>query len=508
MQRGSSTPQIVVFRLSITEDLSIIFVSSLLADLQDMATQCTLRFHSRVGQVAARRSLSSNSSSRQISYVYGMPRKPLVYKTIPQVLREAADSWPDRDHIVSVHQSLRKTFSQLYEDTNRLAKALISMNVKKGDRVGIWAPNCYEWVVTHYAVSKVGGILVNVNPGYREKELTHCVNLVSMSTLISSQQLKSSNYVQLLESASPGIFESSSTGIGLTSATLPSLKNVIYINDCDNEIAPSSYTRFWQLIECNSASEPEINYKLNPEDIWNIQFTSGTTGSPKGAALTHHGTVNNAIFATLDYLHHFNVCVPNPLYHCFGSVAGLLAGALHNNTIVLPHSVSTAGETLKAIETFKCHATFGTPTMYVDLIREKKMQQAAASSEAEKCDLSSIEILYMSGSPCPEKLTRDMKNSLFPSLRRVIIPYGTTEVSPVITLTRPSPPDDNYDYTTVGTALDHSEVKIVDPKSGETLPRGEVGELWTRSVYVFPGYWNEKEKTAQVIDERAWYKTG
>lgn len=467
-----------------------------------MTSQCCIRCYSKVSQVIVGRYMSS--SAQKTSYVYGMPRKPLVYKTIPQVLREAAVSWPDRDYLVSVHQSITKTFSQLYEDTNRLANALISMNVKKGDRVGIWAPNCYEWVITHYAVAKIGGILVNVNPGYRESELTHCMNLVSMSTLISCQKLKSSNYVNLLESASPGILKSSSTGIGVTSTNLPSLKNVIYIDDADNEIAPESYTRFWQLIKYNSTSEPDVDYKLNPEDIWNIQFTSGTTGSPKGASLTHHATVNNAIFSTLDQLHNMNVCVPNPLYHCFGSVPGLLAGALHNNTIILPYYVSTASETLKSIDKFKCQATFGTPTMYVDLIREKKMQQVSDG----KYDLSSIEILYMSGSPCPEKLTRDMKNSLFPSLKRVIIPYGTTEVSPVITLPRPCPPDESYDYTTVGTALDHSEVKIVDPMSGETLPRGEVGELWTRSVYVFPGYWNDPEKTAQVIDERAWYKTG
>lgn len=439
-----------------------------------------------------------------VSYNYGIPRGPLLYKTIPQIINEAAEKWPERQFIISVHQELKKNFQQVNEDANRLASALLSIGVKKGDRVGIWSPNCYEWAVTQFGTAKIGAILVNVNPGYRENELIYCANLVGLSTLISFQQLKSSNYVKLLESASPCIFESSKSGIGVKSKVMSSLKNVIFIEDSSNEIAPKTIARFWDLVNGNDKEEPKINWNIDPEDIWNVQFTSGTTGHPKGASLTHHGTINNAYFSSKDILEEIILCVPNPLYHCFGSINGSLGGAIYGNTIVLPAPVATASATLSALQDLKCFAVFGTPTMFVDLLRERKSNQLTSGKSH---DLSSVNYIYMSGSPCPEKITREMKKSLFPNLKRVIIPYGTTEVSPVITIPRVNVSDD-YEHTTVGLPLDHSEVKIVDPQTGVTLPLGETGELWTRSIYVFPGYWNQPEKTAETIDNRGWYKTG
>ena len=419
-----------------------------------------------------------------------------MYKTTHQVIEEAAVKWPQRPFIVSVQQDLEKTFRQVNEDSNRLASALLSIGVKKGDRVGIWSPNNYEWVVTQFGTAKIGAILVNVNPAYRVNEFVYCANLVGLSTLISCQKFKTSNYAEMLKTASPGIFDSLSDGIGVTSKSLPSLKNVIYFGD-EGEPSPVK-SLFWDLLQANTEKEVKPSWRMDPEDVCNIQFTSGTTGNPKGAPLTHHGTINNACYSLLEYTGDTSICVPNPLYHCMGCVLGTLAGAILGNTVVLPAPVFTANSVLLAIEKYKCEAVVGTPTMYVDLLRENKIKRH---------DLSSVKYIYMSGSPCPEKITREMKISLFPDLKRVIIPYGTTETSPVITLPRMSMPDE-YEYKTVGSVLDHAELKIVNPENGQVLPRGETGEVWTRSVYVFPGYWEQADKTAEILDPRGWYKTG
>lgn len=456
-----------------------------------------------IAQLAVCR-FSTANVPRKVSYEYGLPRGPLMYKTIPQVINDAAEKWPQKPFIVSVAQNLTKNFKEVNDDANRLASALLSIGVKKGDRVGIWSPNCYEWIITQFGTAKIGAILVNVNPAYRQSELIYCANLVGLETLISSQKLKSSDYVALLESASPGIFDSSN-GIGVSSKTMPTLKNLIYIENPPEEIAPAKITRFWDLIGTHGCDEPKLPWLLDPEDVYNIQFTSGTTGNPKGAPLTHHGTTNNAYFSSIGYLDDVTLCVPNPLYHCFGSVNGSLGSAIMGNTVVLPAPVFAASATLDAIDKLKCNVVFGTPTMYVDLLREKKSHEISGGSSSH--DLSSVKYIYMSGAPCPEKITREMHKSLFPNLKRVVIPYGTTEVSPVITLPRMEMPQ-MFEHTTVGSPLDHSEVKIVDSSTGETVERGKTGELWTRSVYVFPGYWNSPEKSAETIDNRGWYKTG
>ena len=441
---------------------------------------------------------------QQPSYSCGLARVPLIFKTVGQVIEEAALKWTDEIFIVSMHQDLEKTFRQVNEDANRLAAALLSIGVKKGDRVGIWSPNNYEWVVTQFGTAKIGAILVNVNPAYRVNEFVYCANLVGLSTLISCQKFKTSNYAEILESASPGIFDSSSTGIGVTSKTLPSLKNVIFIDEVENDVAPASVIRFAKFLEGQSVACPKVSWHIDPDEVINIQFTSGTTGSPKGAQLTHHGIVNNGYMALREYIDSSSVCVPNPLYHCFGCVGGTLASAVMGNKVVLPSVGFSSAASLASIEKYKCRTVFGTPTMFIDYIREAKAYEAKTG---KKYDLSSIEYGCIGGSPCPEKLVDEARNNLFPNLKQILIPYGSTEVSPVITLARMSTPQKHIP-TTVGEAIDHVEIKIVNPETGIILPRGETGELWTRSVFVFRGYWNQPEMTAEVVDECGWYKTG
>ena len=420
-----------------------------------------------------------------------------MHKTTGQVIEEAAEKWPERPFIISMHQKLERTFKELNEDANRLANALLSIGVTKGDRVGLWSPNSYEWTIAQFGVVKIGAILVNINPAYRKNEFIYGANLVGLSTLISCQKLKSSDYVSLLESVSPGILKTSSTGIGVTSEVIPTLKNVIYMESAEGEIAPASYTRFGALIRGQSASSPIFPWRVDPDDVCNIQFTSGTTGNPKGASLTHHGTVNNAYFVMLEYVESKTFCVPCPFYHCMGSVLGTLAAAILGNTIVIPSPIFTSATTLAAIEAYKCDAVMGTPTMYIDLINQNSKKVH---------NLSSIECIYIAGSICSEKTVRELRH-LFPKLIHLVIPYGTTEASPAITVPTMSTPDDQRG-TTIGSVIDHAELKIVNPETGHALPRGQTGEIWTRSVFIFPGYWNQPAATAEVIDKNGWYKTG
>ena len=335
--------------------------------------------------------------SKQLSYTCAVGHGPILYKTLSQVLEEAAEKWPEEIFIVSMHQGLEKTFRQVNEDSNRLAAALLSIGVKKGDRVGIWSPNCYEWVVTQFGTAKIGAILVNMNPAYRVNEFVYCSNLVGLSTLIAYQKLRTSNYIDLLEAASPGIFDSSVTGIGVTSKTIPTLKNVIFIDNPGDEIAPASITRFAKFIDGQSTDEPTFDWNLDAEDIINIQYTSGTTGNPKGASLTHLCVINNASYGLYGYLNKKVVCVPNPLYHCFGSVAGTTAGVVFGNKVVLPSAGFSSSTALAAIEMYKCDTIFGTPTMFVDFMREYRDHEMKTG---KKIDISSVQTCCMGGAPC------------------------------------------------------------------------------------------------------------
>ncbi|KAI1278753.1 Medium-chain acyl-CoA ligase ACSF2, mitochondrial [Halotydeus destructor] len=431
----------------------------------------------------------------QLSYAFGVCDEPLRCETIPEILKMSVTKHSDQLAIVSMHQGIEKTYSQFDEDVSRFASALSGLSVAKGDRVCIWSTNCYEWVVTQFSAAGLGAILVNVNPGYRDKELSYCLNLVGCHTLISGQRFKSTNYVEILERASPGI--TGITGSSVTSSTIPSLKNLVYI-DSDDDIAPSSITRFSQLLK-SADRRPEVNEQLSMDDIINIQFTSGTTGAPKGAAMSHFNYVNNTHFLSkrmFSGLSKIIICLPNPLYHTFGSILGTLMGLLSGGTIVLPAPVPVISESIKAIEKYGCTIIYGTPTMYTDILQ---------SLDSNPRKLDSLETAIVSGAPCPPEVACRLKNE-FPSLKFVGIPYGATETSPVITCTEPSECfEANLDN--VGMALDHIEVKLID-SNGFIVPRASPGEILSRGHNVMVGYWNQTEKTQEVIDSARWYHTG
>jgi fatty-acyl-CoA synthase len=378
------------------------------------------------------------------------------------------------------------------------------MGVKKGDRVGIWSIDRYEWVVTQFATALIGAVLVNVNPGYREKELEYCLNLVECNTLVYCQSYKTSNYSQILDNLSPGILSSGTS----RSRNLSNLKNIICLEsniEHDRETAPVNVPRFYELLK--DTEELEFKIEENPtfDDAVNIQFTSGTTGHPKAAVLTHHNIINNAYIQGKVYLGRLEerrdvICVPNPLYHCMGCVNGVLTGLLHGSHVVFPAATSTPKRTLESIDKYSCTSVWGTPTMYIDLLREK-------SKTPDQYSGRSIEVALMSGSPCPPETISRIKAEVFPSCKHILIPYGTTECSPVITMTRCDSPK-QYKTTTVGLPLEHLEVKIADSESGNVLPLNTLGEVMCRGYSTFLGYYKQEDKTREVIDDRRWYRTG
>ena len=449
-----------------------------------------------------------------MSYAYGLPQDPLSCQTIGQVLQESVESVPDKVFLSFPHQGLEITFKELYTDAQKLASSLKTMGVSKGDRLGIWSPNRYEWVVTQFATALMGVVLVNVNPGYREKELSYCMNLVECSTLIFCQSFRSSNYSDIINNLSPGILSSVSSSTGAITSenkALPYLKHLICLdaslsNDEKNTV-PSNVPRFSHLIKSTSCEEKllEDDHSLTFDDAINIQFTSGTTGQPKAAVLSHHNIVNNGYFAGKAFLGGLSdpiiICVPNPLYHCFGSVNGVMSGLLFRSQVVVPAPTAVGVKTLRAIDNYKCNIVFGTPTMFIDILREKN------SSDGSKFSGKSIERAIMSGAPCPPETIARVKAEAFLSCQNVLIPYGSTELSPVVTMVLNDAPKE-YINTTVGLPLEHSEVKVADPETGKVLPVGSRGEVMARGYINFLGYYKQPDKTNEVIDDRRWYRTG
>lgn len=348
----------------------------------------------------------------QSSYVFGSSCEPLRSETISQVLTDSVAKHSNNLAVVSQHQQLFKTYSNLDIDVTRLAAALQELGLSRGDRVGLWAPNCYEWVVIQFATAKLGAVLVNVNPGYLETELTYCLNLVGCHTLISCQKFKTSNYVQILENVSTGLTKSG-TGLNVTSHSIPSLKNVIFLNQ-KNEIANHNLIRFDDLLSLANIENFRVKSEPQLDEPINIQFTSGTTGNPKGATLSNHNLVNNAYFIGKRWLGDLidkTICVPNPLYHCFGSVTGSLLGVMFGATIVLPAPTADPMASLRAIQDFKCDITYGTPTMYVDIINCRGVMDF---------ERSSIKRAIMSGAPCPVETSNKLKN-VFPNCSSIMV---------------------------------------------------------------------------------------
>jgi fatty-acyl-CoA synthase len=400
-----------------------------------------------------------------LSYASGVSELPLLGETIGANLERTVARFGDREALVDVAAGRRWTYAELDADVNRLARGLLARGIEPGDRVGIWAPNCAEWVITQYATAKIGAILVNVNPAYRTHELRYVVEQSGLRLLVSAESFKTSDYRAMV------------TEIGFT--------EVVYLG------SPEWAGLFLE------GDAPDIS-ALAFDDPINIQYTSGTTGFPKGATLSHHNILNNGYFVgeLINYTEQDRVCLPVPLYHCFGMVMGNLAATSHGACIVLPAPGFDPAATLAAVAAERCTSLYGVPTMFI--------AELGLPNFAEY-DLSTLRTGIMAGSPCPVEVMKRVVAEM--NMNEVAICYGMTETSPVSTMTRP---DDTLARRTetVGRVMPHLESKVVDPDSGRPVPLGEPGELCTRGYSVMLGYWNQPEATAEAIDSARWMHTG
>lgn len=431
----------------------------------------------------------------ELSYVCGTSAVPLLYKTVGVVLEDAARRWGDRLALVVRHQNIRWTYRELNEAADRLAAGLIKLGLQPGDRVGIWSPNRYEWVLTQFATAKAGLILVNVNPAYRISELEFSLNKVGCKVLILAPSFKSSDYIAMLRQLAP---ELASSAVGeLQAARLPTLRTVILTDD--SRVPGFMPFRSVESLGTDVERERvnELRALLQPEDDINIQFTSGTTGLPKGATLSHHNIVNNGYFVAshMAFTHEDSLCIPVPLYHCFGMVMGVLGCVTHGATMVFPAEAFEPGAVLEAISAEKCTALYGVPTMFIAELDHPKFSEF---------DLNSLRTGVMAGAPCPVEVMKRVIADMH--MHEVTIAYGMTETSPVSFQSRS---DDSIErrVSTVGRIHPHLEVKIVDTE-GRVVPRGQRGELLTRGYSVMTGYWDDAEKTRQSVDAQGWMHTG
>ena len=421
--------------------------------------------------------MTTDSPAAANSYTHGTSTTPLLGDTIGANLDRVIGRFPDREALVDVPSGRRWTYGEFGAAVDELARALLGRGVAKGDRVGIWAVNCPEWVLTQYATARIGAIMVNINPAYRAHELEFVLNQSGISVLIASVAHRTSDYRTLVEQVR---------------GRCPELRSIHYIGDqtWDELLGSASRVTDDQL----AAREAE----LSCDDPINIQYTSGTTGFPKGATLSHHNILNNGYFVgeTVGYTERDRVCLPVPFCHCFGMVMGNLGALSHGACVVVPGPSFEPGKTLEAVQRERCTSLYGVPTMFT---AELNLPDFASY------DLSSLRTGIMAGSPCPVEVMKRVVAEM--NMAEVSICYGMTETSPVSLQTRR---DDDLERRTgtVGRALPHVEVKVIDPVSGVTLPRGEAGELCTRGYSVMLGYWNAPERTAEVIDAGRWMHTG
>ncbi|QTZ94851.1 AMP-binding protein [Streptomyces auratus] len=414
---------------------------------------------------------------QELSYASGAAGRPLLGHTIGTDLARTLSRFGDREALVEVASGRRWTYTELGRAVDEVALGLLAKGVTKGDRVGIWAPNCAEWVLVQYATAKIGAILVNVNPAYRVHELAYVLRQAGITVLVSATHHKTSDYRRMIEQVR---------------AESPVLRDVVYIGDptWGGLLAAGAAVPQSRLAECEQT--------LTADDPVNIQYTSGTTGFPKGATLSHHNILNNGYWVaeTLAYTEHDRVCLPVPFYHCFGMVMGNLGATSHGACIVIPAPAFDAATTLQTVQDERCTSLYGVPTMFIAELNHP---------DFGSYDLSSLRTGIMAGSPCPEEVMKRVVAEMH--MAEVSICYGMTETSPVSTQTRR---DDDLAHRTetVGRVLPHIEVKVADPASGVTVPRGTPGELCTRGYSVMLGYWEEPERTAEVIDAARWMHTG
>ena len=411
------------------------------------------------------------------SYASGTSEVPLLGDTIGDNFDRVARAFGDREALIDRAAGARWTYAELAADVDALALGLLDLGVAKGDRVGIWAPNCAEWTQVQYATAKIGAILVNINPSYRVHELEYVLEQAGISTLVAARAFKTSNYAEMIEQVRPNC---------------PQLREVVLLDGPE----------FTDLFVRGRAADPErlaqVQAGLSADDPINIQYTSGTTGFPKGATLSHHNILNNGFFVgeLCGYTEVDRVCLPVPFYHCFGMVMGNLACTSHGACAVIPAPSFEPAATLQAVAAERCTSLYGVPTMFIAEL---------ALDDFAEYDLSSLRTGIMAGSPCPAEVMRQVIDRM--GMHEVAICYGMTETSPVSVQTRA---DDSIDrrVSTVGRVGPHLEVKVVDPETGLAVPRGTPGELCTRGYSVMLGYWDRPDQTGEVIDAARWMHSG
>ncbi|MDT0500582.1 MULTISPECIES: AMP-binding protein [unclassified Halomonas] len=444
-----------------------------------------------------------------ISYVSGTSDTPLKGQTIGDCFDETVARFPDGDALISRHQGLRYTWKELQEAVDQAARALLAIGVQKGERVGIWSPNCAEWTITQFATAKIGAILVNINPSYRTHELEYALKQSGASTLVLQGVFKSSDYVATLAELAPELHEELAPELHeelrdggpstLKSARLPELKRVICL---DGDRALTGMFSWQSMLahadEVSAEHLAEVQASLQFDDPINIQYTSGTTGAPKGATLSHHNILNNGFFVarTIALTDQDRMVIPVPLYHCFGMVMGNLGCMTHGATMIYPGDGFDPEQTLRAVSEEKATTLYGVPTMFIAELEHP---------DFESFDLSHLRTGIMAGSICPIEVMRKVIDRM--NMQDVTICYGMTETSPVSLQTETDAPLEKR-VTTVGTIHPHLEVKLVSPETGAVVPRGETGELCTRGYSVMLGYWNNQEATDKAIDEAGWMHTG
>ena len=434
-------------------------------------------------------------TSLERSYYCGASTTQIIYETIGGFFDRVAEKYPDNKALILRHQGVEWTYAELQHRVDQLASGLLALGIAPGDRVGIWGPNSAEWVLTQLATAKIGAIMVCINPAYRLYELEYALNKVECKALITDESFKTSDYLGMLNTLAPEL-EYCAPG-ALASTKLPKLKHVIRMGT-SSSAGMHNFDQICELAtDADRAALLRLQTQLKPDDAINIQFTSGTTGNPKGATLSHCNILNNGYLTgeAMRLTPADKLCIPVPLYHCFGMVLAVLACVSHGATMVFPGEAFDPQQTLQTVQDERCTALHGVPTMFITELDHPNFSSF---------DLSSLRTGIMAGAPCPIEVMKRVISDMH--MRDILIAYGQTELSPINNITLP---DDSLERRTetVGRAMPWVEVKVID-EAGHVVPVGEKGEICTRGYSVMQGYWNDPEKTAETIDADGWLHSG